>query len=271
MKQRTVEKAAQLSGGKVRLGPETAFVDDSLPESAGAEATAVQAIHGAASPPLSARERVAELEQQLVHSTQQAIDLQQQLAAAQSSKAAAESALAELQDSLAAARADAEERGYADGSVAAEQALQAEWQRNLGLWEEGLAGLAVRHGEYHRALQAAVADIALAATTKIIGSKLSDVQQIGQAVEHIVYESGLTGAITVLLAPTHYEELARAGGEVLQRLGNRQLKLQPDPRVAYGGCLLENAAAVVDGRYEVQLKKLQALVAEFQPTLDAAS
>jgi type III secretion protein L len=135
----------------------------------------------------------------------------------------------------------------------------------LAAWEQGLAELAEQHGEYLAQLRGTVADIAMAATTKIIGAQLTDAQQIGKAIEHIIYESGLAGAMKVFLAPTHYQELTRLGGITLQRLGGRQLELQPDPRVGYGGCLLEASAAVVDGRYEVQLKKLQAIVSEFHP------
>lgn len=269
MKLGTIEKSAHLSAAKVVLGQDATPVDVA-PISLHEQNSSEPAAH-AVRPALSAREYSAALEMELAAHAKQIAELQQQLTDSQASDAAQRAALAELQDTLAAAQLAAEQRGYAEGSAAAEQAVQAEWQQQLAAWEQGLAELAAQHSEYRAQLQAAVADIAMAATVKVIGAQLTDAQQIASAVEHIVYESGLAGAMKVFLAPTHYEELMRAGGATLQRLSSRQLELQPDPRVSYGGCLLETAGAVVDGRYEVQLKKLQAIVSAFRPAADAAS
>lgn len=270
MKQGTVEKSVHLSAAKVVLGtyPDLPGI---APESGHIASTddKVRQVVSRSTP--SARDRVAELEVQLTASTRHIAELEEKLADAQRGEAAKQAALIELQATLTTAQAAAEERGFSDGRKAAEHAVQEEWYAKVDLWEKGITALAVQHGEYRDSLQSSITDIALAAIAKIIGEQLTDVRQVSQSIEHIIYESGFAGAMKVLVAPTHYEELTSAGGIVLQRLGNRQLELQPDPRVSYGGCILETAGGVIDGRYEVQLKNLRTIVSEFHPAPDAAS
>jgi septal ring factor EnvC (AmiA/AmiB activator) len=136
MKQGTIEKSAHLSNAKVVLGHAGAALD-AAPEllreqHTGAGATPVR-------PAPSARERIAELEAELAASAQQLAGLQQQLGELQSSDNTHQAALKELQDTLTAAQLGAEQRGYADGSAAGEEAVRDEWQQQLAAWEQGLA------------------------------------------------------------------------------------------------------------------------------------
>jgi flagellar biosynthesis/type III secretory pathway protein FliH len=252
--QGTIEKSAPLSAAKVVLGHEPAPLPDT------SEITAEQPVLtiDTSIPPA---QRIAELEALLTDARSQLAEREAQLHEARDNTAASTEELAQLQQGLSTAQNAAEQRGYTDGSAAARADVQTEIDRNGAAWEQGLADLAERHREYGAQLQLAAGDIALAATVKIIGERLVDAEHIGRAIEHIIRESGLGGALKIYVAPTHYDELTRNGS--VQRLAGRQIDLQADARVEYGGCLLEASDAAVDGRYEVQLKKLQQIVAEF--------
>lgn len=266
MQHRSIEKSIALSSTKVVLGREP--VAEVSPEDASADTAPVDA--ATILPKLAPAEQIAELEQRLAAADARIGALESELAQARTSASASADELAALHDDLETARRTAEQRGYEDGSEAARLAAQESLDRALDKWRDGIDKLAAQHREYGLALRDTAGDIALAAATRVIGERLVDSAHIKAAIEHVIRESGLAGALKISVAPRHYEELTRADG-LVQRLAGHPVELQPDESVAYGGCLLEAADASVDGRFEIQLQKLQRIVADFRAAEDVAS
>lgn len=258
MQHRTVEKSAALGAAKIVLGAATAT---NAPTSAYREAASVAEPSPAA--------RIAELGAQLATARSRAAQLEAEIGMARTAADEANAELEKLRAGIAAAHTAAEERGYAEGSAMAKVESQAAMDDALADWQRGIEELAKQQRDAIARLQLAAGDIALAATTKVIGERLADAAHVRLAVEHIVRASGLAGKLKISLAPSHFEALAQ-GGTALQRLAGHDVELQADERVAYGGCLLEAADVSVDGRYEIQLQKLQLLIAEYDAAEAAA-
>jgi flagellar biosynthesis/type III secretory pathway protein FliH len=260
-KQGTIEKSAALSAFKVVLGHEAEAPNGAAhPPQYAAENTAP--IEPAPAQP-SPAERIAELERDAATARARIAELEETLAAARAEIAASTAGLGELQAGLAVAQASAEQRGYAAGLDTARAEVQAELERGLEAWEQGIAQLAEKHRAHGAELRRQAVDIALAATAKIIGERSTDAAQIGAAIEHLIHAGGLAGALKIAVAPAHFELLTREGFDVVQRLHAHAVELRADSRIAYGGCVMEASDATVDARYEVQLEKLRRIVAEY--------
>lgn len=263
-KQGTIEKSAALSAVKIVLGHETETADLSAStHSATTQYTAADTLTEPAPPSQSPAERIAELETDAATASARIAELTEALEAVRVEAKASADELAELHAGLATAQAAAEQRGYDEGQSTAHAEVQAELQRNIESWEQGIAQLAEQHRTHGADLQRQAADIALAATAKVIGERSADATQIGAAIEHLIQASGLAGALKIAVAPAHFELLTREGFDVVQRLHALAVELRADSRIAYGGCVMEAADATVDARYEVQLEKLRRIVAEY--------
>jgi flagellar biosynthesis/type III secretory pathway protein FliH len=255
-RQGSIEKSVARSTVKIVLGHEGETSD----------AAGVVSAHTAmvdVPPQQSAAERIAELERDTTAAMDRIAKLEAALADAESKAKVSTDALADLRAGLETAQTDAERRGYSEGQNTAKEELKAELQRGIEAWEQGVQQLAEQHRSHGAELQRQAADIALAATAKVIGERSTDAAQIGAAVEHLIHASGLAGALKIALAPAHFEALMRDGLDVVQRLQALAVELRADSRVAYGGCVMEAAEATVDARYEVQLEKLRRIIAEY--------
>lgn len=247
---RTLEKAATLSTARVTLGSVPATAEPNAPTSIVAAVAPVPCPHA----------RNAELERDLEQREQHIATLEQELADLRQCESEQSAALAELQTGIADAHLAAEQRGYAEGSAAAEQALDTQWEQKARQWDDALVELRVQNEAALQQLHAACGELTLAALTKILGEQLSGAAPISAAIDHLIQESGLTAPLKIALAPSHYAELVRAGGLRSQHGPADAIELRPDAQVRYGGCLLETTAVTVDGRYEIQLQKLAALI-----------
>jgi flagellar biosynthesis/type III secretory pathway protein FliH len=258
MQHRTIEKSVALTGTRIVLGHEGA----TLPVDAAGHVNPSGLAQPLPAQP-SPAERIADLERANAAALARIAHLEPALAAAEKAAQASADRVAELEAGFTEMQEAAEKRGRADGREAALADSQAELQKMAAALEAGLAKLAENHAASCAQLLANAADIALAATAKVIGERSTDAAQVGAAVEYLIAASGLAGALKVALAPSHLELLGRDCGELVQRLHARGIELRADSRIAYGGLLLEAADATVDARFEVQMEKLRRIVAEF--------
>lgn len=247
----TVEKAAALNRERVPLGqvqpaPAIHLAETESP-SAPPAATQAADLHEQCE---QHRRRAAALEFELAAREQELSLLRQDLAHCTA-------ALDELRADIDAEYAQAQARGQEDGARAAEEQAQQQLGEQVARWDSTLAGLDAHIERHLQTLRASAGEIALAATARIIGERLADPSHIASAVEHIVQASGLSGPLTVSLAPTHYHELRRAGA-VLDLPG--AIELRPDPDMRAGGCRVENSELLVDGCFERQLQRLADIV-----------
>lgn len=164
-----------------------------------------------------------------------------------------------LQADLDRQHALAREQGYQAGLDAAEQDSSSALKQQSELWWSGIEKLIEQDHQFHTMLKAQMADLVMASVTKIIGEQSLEPQSIGASIDHIVREGGELRDIQIFVAPKHYEALQSAG-LALRTIRGRAVEVLPDPRVEYGGCLIEARNGVIDGRFEIQLEKLRAIV-----------
>lgn len=166
---------------------------------------------------------------------------------------AAAAAAAAAQASRREAEAEAYARGLRTGRAEAEAVAQAEaaaLREALKRLEEGLAA-------FYRQLEIQAGDLVLAMVRKIVGAagSLSD-EVIQHNLRKLLAQPHAPGdLLTVRLHPDDYRRLAPEGQSVL-----KNLKLEPDPEVERGGCLLESRFGLLDARLGTQLEELEAAV-----------
>lgn len=244
MKNGSIEKSAALSPAKIPLGqpaqPQPIAVEVSAP---------VEPAPSAAELELSAK--LAACERELA-------TLTSQLSAARKQLAVGADELQALRDSIESAHGAAQQQGYEAGLERGEEEGRAEWRQKIAEWESGLADLARQQRDFCADYAASQVDLVLACTVKILGDAAVDSQRARAALEHLIDESGLSGPLTVRIAPAQHEQLLQNG--LAPRAGS--VRLVPDASVAYGGGVLETAGVEVDGRYEAQLRKLRVILSE---------
>lgn len=262
MPNRTIEKSAPLNRDRVILGKAAAPVRLADAARPGAAAPAADLDRAAELAGLRGQleqrdRRIAALEQQIGAREHEIAALERELEALRHSGAEREAELDGLRADIDAEREQARRQGREEGTGAAREAVLQRWREQSAQWDGALAELGAHIEQHLQTLRASAGEVALAAAVKVIGERLAEPAHIAPAVEHILRESGLSGPLTVWLAPAHYQELRRAGSVLA---GADSIELRADAQVRYGGCVLESAGLVVDGRFEIQLRKLADIV-----------
>jgi len=233
----TIEKAVALSRARVQLGrtPPAAV----MPE-------VVDDIVAAPTP--------HPLEAALAASERRIVELESELERARAQCDRERQALDALQQSIETARAQAEKEGYEQGRQRGEQTAEEALREQAQLWQQGMAALADQQRALQTRLCDSLADLVLACATKIIGERLATVADARAALDFLIGQSGLGAPLTVRVAPRCHELLKNAAEEDIR------WQYLPDATVEYGGAVLESDGIVVDGRYEVQLARLRAII-----------
>ena len=234
---------AQGAGGSVAIGAQNARE--------GASGIGVQATHSAMTA------EIAILRDQLSKAQERCAALAVDAKNSQRATEDAEEALLALRADIERERASAQEKGHTAGVEKARGELETQMQG----WRRASEEMLRSHDERWQALRGELADVVMAAVAKIIGEQSAHPQLARAAVEQVLRESGVSAPARVLLAPSQYEQLMKAGAAQLAAFKERRLELAADSRVAHGGCVIETAAGLIDGRFEVQLGKLREIVA----------
>jgi len=213
------------------------------------------------------RQIVAELQSALEQKDRRIEQLQQQL---EQSQATLESSVAEREtgralleqwrEQLQQRQIDAEAAGHQAGMEKCEKQWRTEMEQHIAQWREGIEALLEQHAQRWDALNNSLTDLAMAAMVKILGEQLATPAAIAQGIDHIVRESGELGALKIRVAPKHYEQLSTLDDLRFGPVRGQHVEILPDSRVEYGGCLLETAGGLIDGRYEMQLARLREIL-----------
>ncbi len=158
-------------------------------------------------------------------------------------------------NALAESRADAKVRGYEDGEKkgeqAARQALAAEIAR-----VKGLAGQIAKAGE--RILtdsEDQVAEVIFTALCRLIGEQGASRCAIDGTVRETVAALRTREQIIVRLHPA---DAALLCSECREDGGAGPWRVEADPSIVLGGCIVESAVGALDARFETQLALLGA-------------
>jgi len=169
--------------------------------------------------------------------------------------------LTQIESRLDAERAAACDRGYAEGVDKAAAAARLEAEHQARQWQRTAEEMLRAHESRWQTMRNDLTDVVMGAVIKMLGEQLAHPQAIRAAIEQTMRESSVGAPLRVLVAPSQYDQLTKAGGSHLAWFKERRMELAPDARVTHGGCLLETTAGYIDARFETQLTKLREIVA----------
>lgn len=187
--------------------------------------------------------------------------LEARLRAVEEQKAALADELEDLKASLQDAHREAQQRGLEAAKHEAEARSQQHLEQQAAAWKTTAQEMLRQNESSLQALRGELTEVVLAAVAKVLGDQIANPQLVRASTEQLLKECGVGGPIRVLLAPAQHEQLMKSGGAALAWFRDRRLDIGMDERVRFGGCLLETAHGIVDGRFEVQLEKLRQVLA----------
>lgn len=162
-----------------------------------------------------------------------------------------------LESDLHQRQLQAQAEGYRDGAARALENWRDEMRQHAESWCSGMEKLAREHAHHWEQLHASLTELVMAAVARILGDQMASPEAVAGGIGQIIRESGELGELKVRVAPRHYEELSSLSDLRLGLFRNQRVEILPDARVEYGGCILETAGGLVDGRYEIQLARLR--------------
>lgn len=230
-----------------------------LPHAA-ANASATQAAAATAANPDAGRDQeFARLREALV-TAQARID---ELERADADRCAAQDRdLADLRHKI---EQEAAEAGHRQGFAAGEAAARGEVA-------EAVTALAELHEAAKAALQRGLEDlegvavqIAFEAVAKVLGQELSQAEGVMALIREVASRAREQAVLTVRLGAKDYGLIQEYREALSQSLNGVRVDLVSDTRIAFGGCVVESDSGTLDGRLEVQLRRLKdAMVAAYQ-------
>ena len=153
-------------------------------------------------------------------------------------------------------------KGYEEGRTDATVKLEQAWKDRLARVDSLLEALE----QARRACDEAVEDIAVAvafeSVAKIVGRKSVSIEIIREMIAGVRREGGESGPIVVRVGSDDYEALVGEPFVVELEEERGRIRLVEDPRVAFGGCIIETPRGSIDARSEMQLDRLQKILIE---------
>lgn len=183
--------------------------------------------------------------------------LKAKLAQSQQEREQLSIALARVETELADARQLATQQGYQTGLQQAQVEAEREIGKCTAAWQRTVEQTSREVEARLQAIRTELAEVIMACVTKLIGDQLLNPQAIRATIEQTLKEAGIGAPLRILLAQAQYEQLTRSGASHVAALRERRIEVAPDPRVTHGGCLVEAAGGLLDGRFEVQLAGLK--------------
>jgi len=155
--------------------------------------------------------------------------------------------LAELEEQ---ARSDGFKQGYAEGKAAAQDEFS-EFLSILGaMTQSGKLALQQQLDSNH----ALIASIVFEAVCKIIGERLITVEGCKEQVSHLIRGVQEEDLIAVKVSSRDLARIEKSGLAGSPPFAD--IKLEADPSVALGGCIIKLRDGIIDGRIETQLSIL---------------
>lgn len=208
----------------------------------------------------------AALESALQRANARIRELEAQLATSREEFVSATDELTDIKGQISTLQQTAEQQGHAAGLAKAGAESQRELEKQVASWERTLEQLLKQNEARWQSLRGELTDVVIASVIKLLGEQLANPQGARAALDHAIRESGIS-VLRLLISPSHYDQLLKQGGPQLASLRERRIEIAPDARIAHGGCLLETASGVVDGRFESQLARLRDIIAaHYGPT-----
>lgn len=160
-------------------------------------------------------------------------------------------------DELEALRAEARERGYAEGREAGGAKAASEHAAQI----KALAGLVRGARERLDAgigeLSELTVELVYESVCKLLGQALAGREGVIAAVREVVRRARERSRLALRVSPSDYALIREHLATVIEGLEAGQVEVAADERVELGGCLLETASGSLDGRLEVQLANLR--------------
>ena len=203
---------------------------------------------------------LADLQREMEAKGQRIRELEQALLQSQEETGAVQFSLVDIQNNLASLQSEAVSQGYEEGMQKSADELRDAQANHANIWQQAIAQLSEQHDEFCLKLKSQIVDVVMAAVTKIIGDQLSNIDAVNRGIDHIVRESGELQSFKIFVAPAQYDQLMACADFKLDSIAGRKVELFPDVRLEHGGCILEGANGLIDGRYEVQLSRLRTLL-----------
>ncbi len=179
---------------------------------------------------------------------------------------ASEPGPAELQLSfdqkLAEVEEQARERGFAEGQAAAAHKLELEWKARLERMESLLEALEQARRACEEAVEETAVAVAFESVAKIVGRKSVSMEIVREMIASVRQDASESGPIVVRVGSDDYEALVGEPFIIELEEDRGRIRLVEDPRVAFGGCIIETARGSIDARSEMQLDRLQKILVE---------
>lgn len=154
----------------------------------------------------------------------------------------------------AAAAADqAYDRGWAEGHAAALAEAERRVNTAVRTLEAAASGLDAAAFALQARLPSTVHALAVAIAQHVIGHEVAgDPELMNRLLTRAIALAPLGGQVTVRVHPDDLAAL-RAVGRMPEALESIELRWTPDPAIGRGGCLVETATSIVDGRLDRML------------------
>ena len=184
---------------------------------------------------------------------------------------AAEHRLHEIQEEIARERRTAIEegraQGYQDGMAESRKEIEEELQRLKSLIE----GLSEEMNKRLSDSEDAIVEVVSASIAKIVGDVMLTPEGVVGVVRNAIDQLTQRGKLIVRVSPEDFELLEAERKTLLDGLDETFVEMVPDGRVKLGGCLLETESGGLDGRLEVQLQRLNAVLLSTRAQRQAGS
>ncbi|MCA9737730.1 MAG: FliH/SctL family protein [Gemmatimonadota bacterium] len=159
---------------------------------------------------------------------------------------------------------EAFERGRAEGLREGEARAQARLTSALQALETATTGLTAESLSWREALARNLHALAVAVARQIVQRELrTDPEQLEQIVSRALSHFQMEEAVTVRLNPadlsllsTHAVEIQSTGASSGSLAGGREIRWRADANVERGGCVVEGAERLVDGRVDTALLRI---------------
>jgi flagellar assembly protein FliH len=156
----------------------------------------------------------------------------------------------------------AHDKGFAEGQVAAIAEVEKEWAARLERVDQLVDALEQAKRACDTAVEEMAVAIAFESVVKIVGRKSVSLDMVRETIAELRQTEHSSEPITVRVGPEDYEALVGEPFIIELEEAQNRIRLVEDPRVAYGGCIVEATRGSQDARLETQLDRLHRILLE---------
>jgi flagellar assembly protein FliH len=155
----------------------------------------------------------------------------------------------------------AEQRGYEAGLAKGAEAGRREFDTRLERLDRLLASIEHKRDDLLEVLEDDLVELAFEAIVLIAGDTSLRRDLAVETVRRVLSARPDSHILAVRVAPEDFDLIDGSESAAAAGLGSR-IKLQSDPDIRLGGCVIDTAQGSLDARLEVQLDKLRAALLE---------